>query len=113
VIARAAEMDVRFSIEGDTVTIRAEPAAAPAGDVEDGRGGGRLGPDRDRVALDREPHVHLGGAGDEAGIEGTAVTASNPRAGGQFEPRSLRDSLRRAGFSPDSGRLRRPARPGS
>ncbi|MEE8626526.1 MULTISPECIES: histidine phosphotransferase ChpT [Methylobacterium] len=36
-VARAAEMDVRFSIEGDTVTIRAEPAAAPAGDVEDVR----------------------------------------------------------------------------
>ncbi|MGX7707268.1 histidine phosphotransferase ChpT [Methylobacterium sp. Gmos1] len=33
-VARAAEMGVRFSIEGDTVTIRAEPAVPGTPDVE-------------------------------------------------------------------------------
>ncbi|AWN53246.1 histidine phosphotransferase family protein [Methylobacterium sp. 17Sr1-1] len=42
-VARAAEMGVRFSIEGDTVTIRAEPAAPAEPEVEpevDGDGNG-------------------------------------------------------------------------
>lgn len=34
-VARAAAMGVKFSIEGDTVTIRAEPAAPAGTDVED------------------------------------------------------------------------------